>query len=103
MRGLYGGQMTNSNETTPAFILVCFPEFPFWPQEGSQVSQVKPIAHLLITLPDDGQIEELASMLLGQDRVNTCSMWAGQLLIYCQIIRWWHKRQFVLVHPEREL
>lgn len=55
-------------------------ELPFWPQEGSKF---KAISHLLITVPDDGQIEELASMLLGQDRVNACSVWASQLLIYC--------------------
>lgn len=67
-------------------LYLCFSEFPFWPQEGSQV---KPFAHLLVTVPDDGQIEELAAVLLGQDGVNTCSMWAGQLLIHCQIIGWW--------------
>lgn len=67
------------------------------------MSQAKPIAHLLITVPDDGQIEELAAMLLGKDGVNTCSMWASQLLIYCQIIRWWHKIPLVLVQPERKL
>lgn len=78
--------MTNSNKTTTCVCTcVCF---LVRPQEGSQV-----IAHLVITVPDDGQIEELASMLLGQDRVNTCSMWAGQLLVYCQIIRWWDKRE----------
>lgn len=59
--------------------------FPFRPQGGTQV---KSTAHLVIAVPDDGQVEELASMLLGQDGVNTSSMWAGQLLVYCQIIRW---------------
>lgn len=81
----------------------CFPKFRVWPHEGSHVSQVKPIAHLLITVPDDGQIEELTAMLLGKDGVNTCSMWPSQLLIYCQIIRWWHMRPLVSVQPERKL
>ena len=78
---------------------VWFSENPFWPQEGRKV---KPSAHLLITVPDDGQIKELASMLLWQDRVNTCSMWAGQLLIHCQIISWWYERELVFVKPERK-
>lgn len=59
---------------------------PFRPQGGTQV---KSTAYLVIAVPDDGQVEELASMLLRQDGVNTSSMWAGQLLVYCQIIRWW--------------
>lgn len=63
--------------------------FPFRTQGGTQV---KSTAHLVIAVPDDGQVEELASMLLGQDGVNTSSMWAGQLLVYCQIIRWWCER-----------
>lgn len=49
-------------------------------------------AHLLIAVPDDWQIEELASMLLGQYRVNAGSMWASQLLVGCQIIRCWCER-----------
>lgn len=60
---------------------------------GGQKSQTTPSTHLLTTVPDDGQIEELASVLLRQDRVNACSMWAGQLLIYCQIICWWSKKK----------
>lgn len=72
-------------------------ELPFWPQEGSIF---KAISHLLITVSDYGQIEELAPMLFGQDRVNSCSVWASQLLIYCQIIRWWHKRYLAHVKLE---
>ncbi len=90
----------NNTEPTPTFVLVCFPQISLWPQEGRKI---KHAAHLLITVPDDRQIEELASMLLGQDGVNTCSMWAGQLLIYCQIIRWWRERQLVFTRAEREL
>lgn len=70
-------------------VLICRGQnFLFWPPEGKQVTQVKAIVHLLITVPDDGQIKELASMLLGQDRVYTRSVRAHQLLIYCQVISW---------------
>lgn len=50
--------------------------FLFGPQGGDQV-----VAHLFFAVPNDGQIEKLASMLLGQDRVNSCGVWARQLLI----------------------
>lgn len=43
-------------------------------------------AHLFIAVPDDGQIEELASVLLGQNGVHAGSVWAAQLLVDCQII-----------------
>lgn len=50
--------------------------FLFGPQGGDQVA-----AHLFFAVSNDWQIEKLASMLLGQDRVNSCGVWARQLLI----------------------
>ena len=44
-------------------------------------------SYLLITVSDDGQVEELASMLLGQDGVHSCSVGPSQLIIYCQVVR----------------
>lgn len=43
-------------------LLACVVQVLFWPQGGS-----KAFAHLLIAVPDDGQIEELAAVLFGQD------------------------------------
>lgn len=60
----------------------------FSPPEGSIIT-----AHLLIAVSDDRQVEKLAAMLFGQDRVNSSSVWSSQLLIHCQIIRWQQKQQ----------
>lgn len=43
-------------------------------------------AHFVVAVPDNGQIEELASVLLGQNGVHAGSVWATQLLVDCQII-----------------
>lgn len=57
--------------------------------------------HLVVAVPDDGQVEELAPMLLGQDGVNAGSMRAAQLLVDCQIIGWWGDRE--LAQPSEPL
>lgn len=69
------------------------------PQEGSHI---KSSAHLLITVSNDGQIEELAPVLLRQDGVNPCNMRSGQLLVYCQIVRWRRREKLEFINAERK-
>lgn len=42
--------------------------------------------YLVVAVLDNGQVEELASVLLGQNGVNASSVWATQLLVDGQII-----------------
>lgn len=60
---------------------------PHYDHKGAVHAQ-EPLAHLLVAVPDDGQIEELASVLLGQDGVDAGSVGAAQLLVDCQVIGW---------------
>lgn len=52
-------------------------------------------------MSDDWQVEELTAMLFGQDGVDAGSVGSGQLIIYCQIIRWGLKWETVRI-PETQ-
>lgn len=46
------------------------------------------VKYLVITVLDDGQVEELAAVFLGQDGVHTGRVGAHKLLVGTEVMRW---------------
>lgn len=53
----------------------------------SITSQVE-MCYLIMTVSDDGQVEESTAVFFGEDGVNSCSVRSDQLSVHAQIIRW---------------